>query len=209
MTQHHAVGSSPTMPQAELTNNKSDATHMTRSRSQKSQKQQKLPMTTARAPLRERIECTEPLNKAEALRRSSPEKTPIKKAMSEANTQNTHYSNVTKNKLNEFAKSRWQHTRYTRAEESLDTAVKTTPKQPLDEVKTNTQQEEQQQQEEQIMLPRRSTRIPNPPLRYNPTFSVFHESVSQTRKSEGNQLLNSTCSVVMLLLFVFCALRTH
>ena len=90
-------------------------------------------------------------------------------------------------------------------EELLDTTVKTTQKQPSDKERTNTQQEEQQQQEEQITLPRRSTRIRNPPLRYNPTFSVFHVSVSQTRKSEGNHLLNSACSIVMLLLFVFCA----
>ena len=67
------------MPRAELTNNESEATHRTRSRLHKSQKQQKQPTTTtARAPVREQIERTEPLDKAEALRRSSPEKTPIK-----------------------------------------------------------------------------------------------------------------------------------
>ena len=64
------------MPRAELTNNESEATHRTRSRLQKSQKQPTT--TTARAPVREQIERTEPLDKAEALRRSSPEKTPIK-----------------------------------------------------------------------------------------------------------------------------------
>ena len=209
-TARHTAGLSSTMPQAELTNNESEATHMTRSRSQKSQKQQKLPTTTtARAPLRERIERTEPLDKAEALKRSSPEKTPIKKAMLGADTQNTDTDIIqtskrtSKTNLQE-ADSKTQDASE-QLEELLDTTVKTTQKQPSDKERTNTQQEEQQQQEEQITLPRRSTRIRNPPLRYNPTFSVFHVSVSQTRKSEGNHLLNSACSIVMLLLFVFCA----
>ena len=85
----HSAESLPTMPQAELTNNESEATHRTRSRSQKSQKQQQQSTTTARAPVRAQIERTKPLDKAEAFRRSSLEKTSIKKGMSEVDTQNT------------------------------------------------------------------------------------------------------------------------
>ena len=134
--------------------------------------------------------------------------------MSEADTQNTDtdiiQTSKRTSKMNlQEADSNTQNTRE-HSEESLDNAVKTTPKQPSDEVKTNTQLEEQQQQEEQIMLPRRSTRKRNPPLRFNSTFSVFHVSVSQTRKSEGNQLLNSACSVLCCYFLFFCAFSiTH
>ena len=128
--------------------------------------------------------------------------------MSEAATQNTDTDIVQTSKRTskmnlQKAESNTQDTSE-QLEELLDSAIKIAPKQPSGEVKTNTQQEEQQQQEEQIMLPRRSTRIRKPPVRYKPTFSFFHISVSQTRKSEGNQLLSSACRVVVLLLFFMC-----
>ena len=124
--------------------------------------------------------------------------------MSEADTQNTDtdiYQTLKRTSKTNLQKadSNAQNTSK-QSEELLDSAVKTTPKHPSDEVKTNTQQQEQNQQEEQIILPRRSTHKRKPPKRFNPTFSVFHTSVSQTRKSECNHFFNNACSVVMLLL---------
>ena len=121
--------------------------------------------------------------------------------MSEADTQNTdtdiYQTSKRTSKTNlQKADSNAQNT----SKQSEEYAVKTTPKHPSDEVKTNTQQQEQNQQEEQIILPRRSTHTRKPPKRFNPTFSVFHTSVSQTRKSECNHFFNNACSVVMLLL---------
>ena len=71
------------MPQAQLTDSKIEVIYMTRSRSQKSKKQQILfttPLTCT--PFHEGIESIEPLITAGALTLSSPDKTSIKKMIS-------------------------------------------------------------------------------------------------------------------------------